>query len=75
MSTPDVYSRAMIDVLTPEMKRLVKDYFTLFQFKMTGCTREDNFAGQGVVPDYPMKRYSVFKTTKQLGTYNHHSNL
>jgi len=35
MSKPDVYERKMVEVLTPELKRLVKDYFTRHQFVMT----------------------------------------
>ena len=75
MSKPDIYERTMIDVLTPELKGLVKDYFTMYQFVMTGCTREDGFAGQGVIPLFEMDRHSVFKTTTELGTYNHHQNI
>ena len=75
MPTPDIYQRTMIDVLTPEIKRLVKDYYTMHQFVMTGCTREDGFSGQGVVPVHEMEKHYVFKTTTQLGTYNHHQNI
>ena len=75
MTAPDIYDRRMIDVLSPELKALIKQYYTLEQFKMTGCTREDGFAGQGVIPDYPMERLPVFTTTAELGTYNHHSAL
>jgi hypothetical protein len=42
---------------------------------MTGCTREDGFAGQGVVPLYEMERHDVFRTSTELGTYNHHSSI
>ena len=72
---PDIYQRTMIDILTPELKSTVKDHCVLHQFKMTGCTREDNFAGQGVIPPCEMKRNSVFKTSTELGTYNHHQNI
>lgn len=75
MIKPDIYERKMVDVLTPELKRMVKDYFLMHQFKMTGCTREDGFAGQGAIPSYEMKRNSVFKTSTELGTYNHHPNI
>lgn len=75
MSKPDIYTRTMIDVLTPEMKRMVNDFFLMHQFKLTGCTREDGFAGQGVIPVRQMQRHSVFKTTTELGTYNHHQNI
>ncbi len=75
MSKPDIYQRTMIDVLTPRMKKLVKDHFTMHQFAICGCTREDGFAGQGVVPLYEMERHDVFKTSTDLGTYNHHPNL
>ena len=75
MAKPDIYDRRMIDVLTPELKEIVKNHFRLEAFKMTGCTREDNFAGHSAVSDYEMKRFSVFKTTRELGTYNHHSCL
>jgi len=75
MPLPDIYHRATIDVLSPELKGLIKQYYTLEQFKMTGCTREDGFAGQGVIPDCPMERHPVFTTSTELGTYNHHSAL
>ena len=75
MIKPDIYQRNIIDVLDPHLKRLVKDYFLMRQFKMTGCTREDNFAGQGVIPVHKMDRHSIFKTTTELGTYNHHQNI
>ena len=57
MATPEIYSQKMIDVLTPELKSLVKQYYTMEQFKMTGCTREDGFAGQGVIPACRMDRH------------------
>ena len=75
MAVPDIYQRTMIDVLTPELKQLVKQYFTMHQFVMTGCTREDGFAGQGVVPVHEMEKHYVFKTSTELGTYNHHPNI
>jgi len=75
MSKPDVYERRMVDVLTPGLKQLTKQYFVMHQFVMTGCTREDGFAGQGVVPLYEMERHDVFKTSTELGTYNHHPNI
>ena len=75
MSKPDIYERKMVDVLAPELKRMVKDYFTMHQFVMTGCTREDGFAGQGVIPVFEMDRHSVFRTSTELGTYNHHPNI
>jgi hypothetical protein len=72
---PDVYERKMIDVLTPALKCMVNDYFLMHQFKLIGCTREDGFAGQGVIPICEMQRHSVFKTSTELGTYNHHQNV
>ncbi len=75
MARPDIYQRTTVDVLSPELKKLVKDYYTMHQFVMTGCTREDGFEGQGIVPVHEMQRHSVFKTTTQLGTYNHHQNI
>jgi hypothetical protein len=75
MIKPDIYQRKMVDVLTPELKRMVKESFLIHQFKMTGCTREDDFADQSVIPVCDMQRNSVFKTTTELGTYNHHQNL
>ena len=75
MGKPDIYQRAMVDVLTSELKRLVKDHFTMHQFTICGCTREDGFVGQGVVPLYDMERHDVFRTRTELGTYNHHPNL
>lgn len=70
-----MYQPKMIDVLTPELKRIVKNYYLLHQFQLTGCTREDGFAGQGIIPVCEMKRHSVFKTSTELGTYNHHQNI
>lgn len=75
MARPDIYQRTMIDVLTPELKQTIHDHFVLHQFSMTGCTREDGFAGQGVIPRHEMTRHSVFKTATDLGTYNHHPNI
>ena len=73
--TPDIYDRKMIDVLTTELKGMLHSHFLLHQLAITGCTSEDAFGGGGVVPAYEMKRSSVFKTTTELGTYNHHSSL
>ena len=75
MPKPDIYQRTMIDVLTPELKQLINQYFTMHQFAITGCTREDGFAGQGVIPLHEMERHYVFKTATELGTYNHHPNI
>ena len=75
MPTPDIYERKMIDVLTPGLKQMVKDYFVMHQFKMAGCTRGDGFAGEGEIPAYEMRRNSVFKTSTELGTYNHHQSI
>jgi len=72
MPKPDIYQRTMIDVLTPELKQLVSQHFTMHQFAMTGCTREDGFAEHGIVPLHEMERHYVFKATTELGTYNHH---
>ncbi len=72
---PDIYERKMVDVLSTELKGMVYHYFLLHQLALTGCTREDGFAGEGVIPAYEMKRSSVFKTTTELGTYNHHSSI
>ena len=36
MATPDIYQRAMVDVLTPELESLIKHYFIMHQFVMTG---------------------------------------
>lgn len=75
MALPDIYKRTMIDVLSPGLKQLIKEYSTLQAFKVCGCTRGDGFAGQGVIPDIDMRRVSVFRTDKKKGTYNHHSCL
>jgi len=75
MSKPDMYQPKMIDVLTTELKATVRNDFITHQFKQVGCTREDNFAGQGVVQSCEMERNSVFKTSTELGTYNHHQNI
>ena len=75
MAKPDIYQRVMIDVMTPELKRNVKQHYTLHQFVITGCTREDGFAGEGAIPVYGMDQNSVFKTSTELGTYNHHQNI
>ena len=39
MATPDIYERRTVDVLTPELKQLTKQYSPLHQFVMIGCTR------------------------------------
>lgn len=75
MTKPDIYQRTMIDVLSPELKRLVQQHFTLHQFAITGCTRQDGFVGQGVMPLCAMERHNAFKTTIELGAYNHHPNI
>ena len=72
---PDIYSRKIVNVLTPKVKEMVGNHYTLESFKMTGCTREDNFTDHAAIGDYPMQRCSVFKTFTQLGTYNHHASL
>ncbi len=75
MARPDIYNRMMIDVLSAEVKAMVKNHYTIDAFKVCGCTREGGFAGDQAIPDYEMERHSVFKTSTELGTYNHHSNL
>ena len=75
MAQPDIYKRKMIDVLTADLKERVTMHFLLDSFVMTGCTREDGFAGQGVIPDFEMERHAVFTTSEELGTYNHHPNI
>lgn len=72
---PDIYERKMVDVLTPDMKQRVHNHYLLGQFIMTGCTREDNFASSNVIDVHEMQRNSVFKTSTELGTYNHHPNI
>ena len=72
MPAPDIYQRTMVDVLSPELNRLVQSYFTLHQFVMTGCAREDNWEGQGIIPVVEMEQHIVFRTTTELGTCNHH---
>lgn len=75
MVKPDIYERKMVDVLSPNIKEMIQNHYTLESFKMTGCTREDNFTDHAAIADYQMQRYSVFKTSTQLGTYNHHASL
>lgn len=72
---PDIYTRKMIDVLTPELKQKVMEYYMIYQFQLSGCTRGDNFEGQGIIPVCEIQRYSIFKTSTELGTYNHHQNI
>ncbi|KKK60609.1 hypothetical protein LCGC14_3022640 [marine sediment metagenome] len=68
MVKPDVYDRKMVDVLSPNIKEMIENHYTVEAFKMTGCTREDNFAGQGVIPACEMARNSVFKSSTELDT-------
>ena len=75
MAIPDIYERKMIDVLTPELKHLIHDYFNLHQYAPAGVTSECEYRGFGVIPLNEMARHSVFKTSTELGTYNHHSSL
>jgi hypothetical protein len=75
MIKPDIYKRKMIDVLTPELKEMINSNFLIHQFRTVGCTREDNFAGEGVIPACEIQRNSIFKTSTELGTYNHHQNI
>ena len=75
MAVPDIYSRKMIDVLTPELESDIRMHNTLQAFEICGCTRADGFAGQGVIPLADMERVSVFRTDEEKGTYNHHSCL
>lgn len=75
MSKPDIYERKMIDVLTPELKKLVKEYATIQAFNIFGCTRTNGFKDVKNIPLASMERISVFKTDKGKGTYNHHTCL
>jgi len=75
MATPDIYQRTMADVLTPEMKQLVTEHYVMHQFVGAGCTSEDSWPGQGVFPLVEMEQHTVFRTSTELGTYNHHPNL
>ena len=75
MARPDVYQRTLIDVLSPEFKKQLKEHHRLKAFEICGCTRSDGFEGQGVIPLADMERVSVFRTDEQKGTYNHHSCL
>jgi hypothetical protein len=71
MAQPDIYSRTMIDVLTPNVKSAVLKQFIADTFTGAGCTHEDGYENE-YLEHYPMERYSVFKTSTELGTYNHH---
>lgn len=75
MATPDIYTRKVIDVLDPELETKLRQYYILRAFEQCGCTRGDGFEGQGVIPIADMERVSVFKTSVEKGTYNHHSCL
>ena len=72
MAKPDVWDLPMIDVLTDDLRGLFSQHYVLAALAQSGCTREDNFAGQGVIPMCDMQRHSVFKSSPELGTYNHH---
>jgi len=72
MAKPDLWDLPMIDVLNKELKGLLDQHYVLAALAQSGCTREDNFAGQGIIPQYDMPRNSVFKSSPELGTYNHH---
>ena len=75
MATPDIYTRKMIDCLTPQVKEVVKHHFVLDSLERSGCTAEGGFTGNVSIPEYPMERYSIFKATVEKGTYNHMASL
>jgi len=75
MAKPDIYQRTMIDVLTPELKRLVQESFVMHQYVLAGCTSECEYPDMGIAPLHAMERHSVFRTATELGTYNHHPNI
>jgi len=72
MPAPDLYQPTMADVLSPELKKATRDYFWMEQLRLAGCTHE-KFGDKGSIPSVPMERRSVFRTTKEMGTYNHHA--
>jgi hypothetical protein len=39
MAVPDIYSRRMIDVLTPELESTIRMHYTLQAFEVAGYTR------------------------------------
>jgi len=75
MAIPDIYERKMIDVLTPELKGLVRGHYTVHQFAEVGVTWEGGSCEERIFPLHEMERHSVFKTSTDLGTYNHHMAL
>jgi len=72
MTKPDIYQRQMIDVLTPELKDIISQDKALRSFDLFGCTRSDDFTGMGEIESAPMTRHSVFESSEEKGTYNHH---
>ena len=71
MPKPDIYQRTMIDVLSPNVKSAVLKQYIGDTFSLVGCTHEAGYENE-FLDHYPMERHSVFKTAKELGTYNHH---
>ena len=69
MSKPYIYQENHISVLTPQLREKTKMMQIMTSFKFAGCTLET--ATEEILPYAPMERYSVFKCSKEKGTYNH----
>jgi hypothetical protein len=72
---PDIYDRKMIDVLTPSLTDTVQLHYTVEQLKRVGTTREDDFAGEGSIPNMEIKRYIVSAASVENGSYNCHPTM
>jgi len=79
MSKPNVFSEERISVCSPEIRRLSLYMHFDAAFAAFGTIMdtafEENFAKDTQAPRAPMERFSVFNSTPQTGTYNHHSQL
>ena len=67
MSGPDLFEMTMVDCLTPDLKRLTREHFWMASFREYGCTMA-GFEDKGIIPDLPMERHPVFRTSEALGT-------
>ena len=75
MSDADIYDRKAIDVLAPELKKLIADRYRIAAFAMTGVTTERGFGDRGAFPECDMQRRLVFKASTGDGSYNHNPML
>ena len=71
MGEPDLHEHRIIDVLTPQLKKVLTNHYILEAYAGSGCTRADGFAGMALTPVCKMERRRAVQASPETGLYNH----